>query len=251
MKAYIYGTITKPVVMVVGTWDPLVSDYNILIDHMNNYCQNKNLELLIVTLDPSPHNLLRRTVFPTYGSSDIRIKLLKRKSCGGVAKFSMEENELGDGVEDFMNVFLKQNIQVAELWLYHGQTMGRGGKSNITAVRRSCMKMGIEVNKIPEELNFKDLASNAKKYLTEGDVHEAAKIVGDWPLWKRQENSAVPIGWKSGVYEYYSATLSADHKVHLQTQRGTLGVYTNDKGINVFDWPDKTLEGISITNYIA
>ncbi len=80
----------------------------------------------------------------------------------------MKEYELGDGVEDFLQVFFDRQIQVAELWLYESQTMGRGGKSNIRTLTEACLRLGIRVKTIPADLNFKDQGANVKGLLHNG-----------------------------------------------------------------------------------
>ncbi len=252
MEAKIYGSLTRPAVLIVGTWDPFVENYFLLLEHLNQYCQSAGFDALPILLEPSPQHLLHNAVLPIYDSPAMRLAQLRSKVKGAVGVFSMAESELGDGVEDFMEVFFKQQVKIAELWLYEGQTMGRGGKSNIAILTETCAEIGIKVKTIPGVLNFKGVAPEAKPLLGSGRVEEATKMVGHVPLWQKGDdaNENMPIGWKSGLYEYCPVKMLPDMGVELTGQPGKLTIYLNNNGATAFDWPCQGQDVIAITKML-
>lgn len=243
MKAEIFGTLTRPAAIITGTWDALIPGYYELIDYLNKYCQEAGYDALLVVLDPSPQHLLHGKTLPVYDCWETRVRQLQAVCQGAVARFSMTEDELGDGVEDFLNVFFEQDVKIAELWLYEGQTMGRGTKSNLKTLANSCASAGVTVKNIPEELNVKQQSHKARELLAEGMVQEAAEIVRHMPTWqKREAGEPIAIGWKEGTYKYYPARLIIGPTAYLINEPATLKIYANEKGNTVFDWPDPAMK---------
>jgi len=251
MKAEIFGTLTRPAVMIVGTWDALVPGYYELIGYINNYCSEAGYDPLLVLLEPSPVHLLHGKTLPIYDCWETRLRQLQAVCPGAVAVFSMAESELADGVEDFLKVFFDQNVKVAELWLYDGQTMGRGGKSNHQSILKSCKEVNVEVKIIPEHLDSKTLSHKTRAMLAEGFVSEAAEIVRHMPTWqKRAEGEPIPIGWKAGNYKYYPARLIVGPTAYLIDEPATLSIYATEKGDTVFDWPNPSFEFIVFSKMV-
>lgn len=249
MEAKIYGSLTRPALIIIGTWDPFLSDFFTLLDQVNEYCKSNNLETLLVLLEPDPAHLIHNKVLPIYDCWETRIRFLRAKCIGAVCKFSIKELELRDGVEEIMATFFKQQIKVAELWLYEGQALGRGGKSTGPALTKSCTALGIAVKIMSREL--KVIANNAKMLLAESCIEEASSIVGHPPLWQTDNTTKIhiPIGWQTGLYEYRPATLSECLEVQFCGSANSLEVYPKINK-SVFNWPDAQNKMIAILGAI-
>ncbi len=246
MECTVYGVISKPVVVLVGGWDPLIPDYHSLIKTANKYCASANYDLLLVMLDPLPSNFLFNRVSPIYDCVNIRIKLMQHICSGAVCKVTMNKTITDAGVQYFLPT-LHKKFNIAELWLKARQTLGSGPENSIRDIQRLCQKLSIKFKTMPFDNLLYTKAETVVSHLRNGQIVQASTLVKRMPLWERNGNEQIAVGWQTGRYEYCAVNLSRECEVLFENKYGALDIFHNIHGHAVFKWPDNNIDLIAIS----
>ncbi len=250
MECRLYGELTKPAVMLVGTWDPLIPNYFSLIEKANEYCEASGYELLLIMLDPMPADFLNNKQSPIYDCTSARVKLLNQQFTGAVCTVAMGPEDTAAGVHGFLPKISSQ-FGLAELWLRRGQTLGSGPQNSVRDINDLCRDLNIVFKILDTDATLAGTANIVRFNLQNGHVSLASELVGHSPLWERQLQANIPIGWKAGYYQYFPARYSAGNDVEVGKAGGVLEVFHNEDGHAVFNWPDNNIELITISEIIS
>jgi FAD synthase len=251
MECTVYGKVEKPVVVLVGSWDPLLDEHFKLIDIANKHAIDSGYELLIVLIDPVPSNLLLNRVLPVFDCPTVRINFMLRKITGAVCMISMKRADVDFGVQEFFSELQSLNFEVAELWLHPGQSLGRCTEGSRTKIEQVCHDHNVRITDIQPNNALRELTGDVRNYLQNGSVEKAIKLMQHPPLWQKpQDKNYIAIGWQPGRYEFCSAAILPDSSIQLDGERSTLEFFLNEHEHTIFEWPRTDYELIAITGQL-
>jgi len=136
----------------------------------------------VVTFFPHPAIVLRGLQGPFYLSSlDERVRLLGELGVDIVVCLTFNRELASQTAEDFMGD-LVEHLHLSRLVVGHDFALGRGRSGDIHTLRHIGEGMGYEVDLVPAESISHQLISSTRirDLITQGQVSEAAKLLGRW-----------------------------------------------------------------------
>lgn len=244
MTPVIYGEINKKVVVLVGNWEPLLPTYYSIVQEANIYCIDNNLELLLVIVAPHSSVVGNGKFVPRFHCTEASIHLLNRKFCGAVCKLLIDEGDSDLSVIE--TLFVTGHLfDIVELWIIDEPILNNEVNDSFSIISQACDEENIRLNILSVSEDANKLTSLVRKHLSEGNIQMAAEIMGQAPIWTKQTDTLIPVGWKPGNYKYYPLLLVAD-KFTLNGRYGELKIFLDPEGRSVFKWPDDNRELIAI-----
>jgi FAD synthase len=199
MKTVLRGSAARPAVAVVGAWDPLVPAHEDLFRSLRVFAQEALLISLVVVLHPHPAKFLHRSA-EWSAFDDLQTRLAIIRSCGVDAAIIVRftRRDLNAGARELFDV-LRSHVHLEELWLGAFQSLGVGPNGSHQAIHEITQRDGIRMQLLP--LSRSALCSGeARRFLSEGHLTAAIRIVGRPPVWSRPKTNELRLGWRPGPY---------------------------------------------------
>lgn len=241
MELELFGTAPKPLVTVVGTWEPFLPVHERLARRLRRRADEADMSASVIVLDPPPKQTLEGLAsWPTFYGRDERVRRLAGTGLDAVIAVSLDERDLKGRAADLFEV-LGDEVELGEFWLKNGQTLGRGEKGSHLAIEIYLKAKGIGFRPLPPNPEAHAVSMKARERLKEGAVAAAAELVGRPPARRRPEDGSVPLGWPEGRYlarpgrNGNGAALGADEIVEVEVEVRSTG---RDGDATLAEWPD-------------
>jgi FAD synthase len=239
MKAKLYGNIDKPVVAVIGSWDPLLTPHQQLFDQLSRYASTALNQSLVILIDPPPALFLNDSSnWQIYDDVKTRIALQGFYGVNGTLLINFERDDIDKSAATFLG-YVQEYVQLSELWIGARQSLGPGPEGAFQAIERWTQNQGISM-KLLTKVSFANsslagLCREVRQLLKIGRLAEAAKIVGRPPIWIRPESGKVTLSWHSGDY----IAMPIDELGRLSYGSPIcINLVAEDRGCSSFEWPD-------------
>ena len=232
MKAYLYGRLDKPVVAVIGVWDPLLPAHKVLFGRLSKQGVERSLSTLVIAIDPDPVRYLWGVSSrPIYNDVLTRIQQILHCGIDAVLRIHFVQRDIDATAADFFKVVDPQ-AQIAELCLGARQSLGRCRGGNFDAITEAANVRGMQVNRLPyERLD----SGKVRDLLQSGRLIEAANIVGRPPIQSRPASGNLRLAWQPGLYQ---ALPTPDPNVIPKGDLLTLALKKEGRRLPSLDWPD-------------
>ncbi|HEX2914992.1 MAG TPA: hypothetical protein VH186_29635 [Chloroflexia bacterium] len=240
MKAIIHGNLSRPVVAVVGVWDPMLPGHRQLFQELMLYAANNSLAPLVIVLDPPPPCLMMgASNWPLFDDTRSRIELLQHHGFQGVMQVCFEEKkELALNASAFFDL-VQAHVSLSELWLGANQPLGNRGTSGPREIRRLAQERNFRFHQLPET-NLTGLGKQVRDSLVDGHLATAASLLGRPPLRSRPASGTMEIAWQPGAYR----AIALDSLAHFDEdgqEKITLSLVQQANGQRLLHWPDATI----------
>lgn len=233
MDSTLIGQIGRPVVTVVGVWEPFLSEHQRLLKELADYANMSGLASLAVMLDPAPSSLvLGPTPWPECNDTQTRLCLLAHCGLDSVLLVHFTEADLACDAADLFRL-LSSQAQVSELWLGHGQSFGRGPNGSPAAIAQLAADNHVRMR----DLLPTDAAVQGRKirrHLAAGRLMDVAQMIGRPPIRSRPGSGIGRVAWLPGRYQ---AIPLADPAEPAGGPSLNLELCDEGNGYVRFDWP--------------
>lgn len=242
MKARLHGPNNKPVVAVVGAWDPFVSAHRGLLNQLSRYATRTSLTPLAIILHPHPASYLHGAEeWPDYDDISSREALMA--SCGVSATLPIQfsREDLDAGAEDLFQV-LEKHVVLQELWLGAHQSLGSGPTGSHDTISALTKSRGIVLKRLRQSRALAN-GGTARALLKKGLLSEASKIVGHAPLRRRPSSGMLHLAWPPG--KYHASPI--DHPLAVRSAN-SLEVWLGSSrpgAVPAVAWPDSSVEWLT------
>jgi len=171
----------RPAAVTVGVFDGVHLGHRHLIDILKRSAAGRSLATTVVTLHPSPVQVLRPNVRIAYLTSlEERIELLRATGVESVAPLTFTSEVAELSAFDFVSL-LHSALDMRYLLMGPDNAFGRGREGSPARVREIADELGFEVEVLPERVEGGDGAVSAtaiREALAEGDMERAAALLG-------------------------------------------------------------------------
>lgn len=239
MKATVQGQITKPAIVVVGAWDPMVATHHELFEQIGCQARRNGLSSLVVVIDPDPALVMRgRAKWPVYDDLHTRIHYIRSAGVDAVLHLHFSKHGLEAGAAEFFAV-LQEHAVARELWLGAHQSLGRGPAGSGNAIIELAEERGIAVQRLPI-VRYTPSPYETRQALLAGKIADVAKEMGRPPIRRRPDSGTLRLAWAPG--RYWAVPLSSP----TQPPSGTpiaLDVRRMETGLRMprLVWPDPAI----------
>jgi hypothetical protein len=245
MKALLHGTVSAPVIVNVGAWDPFSKAHQDVLASLGARAALHHRTSLTVLLDPPPASFVRgQSHWPVFDSPSVRAHHIRTAGIDAVLEVQFLADDYLLGAVDLIRL-VRTYAVVDELWLGATQSLGRGSAGNGTRISELGRSWGFSVHRLPRAGGDDPARSaSARRELGIGCPLSAARLLGRPPTWSRPAlGTAIPLAWPSGGYlaevvahPYLSAAVS------IPADLVTVGLTDHPGGRSVLDWPDPGVE---------
>jgi hypothetical protein len=202
MKATLHGCVDRPALAVIGVWDPFLPKHEQLCAEMVRAAREQSLTSLAIVLHPNPPALIYgHCDYPMY--DDVRARVWRLRACGidAVLKLQMTRTDVDAGPSELLDTVLSA-VPLAELWLGHQQSFGRGEQGARDTMRALAERRGIRVSVLARPPAEDTRAGyQALKLLVGGRLLEAIDHVGHPPIRHRPASGVLRLPWPPGRYQ--------------------------------------------------
>lgn len=236
MKVSLHGSVTKPAVIAVGTWDPILPIHGRLFDELTCYARSNSLSSVIVVIDPPPtHFIGNDSARPVYTDVHARIKIIQGFGIDGVLRIHFRRADLSAGASELLDTMLPL-VSVRELWLGMGQSLGRGIRGSVTTITALAAQHGICLRVMPAiQLSTR----RVYQLLTSGRIVEAALVVGRPAIRSRPRRGSMRMAWGPGRYLAMPLSEPTDG-IQSSAEPVLLRLSPRPQGQPVLVWPGAT-----------
>lgn len=242
MKATIYGNIDKPVMAIVGVWDPFLPAHQELFARLISEAAARDHASVAILLDPAPQMLMYGpSAWPVYDNLHSRIRQMMGLGLDGLLHLDFAREDLKAGASDFFETVTAQ-VNLAELWLGQHQRLGSGDLGSVETVNRVAELFEVRLERLPEA-DLGALSRDIRTLLGAGSLREAQNVVGRPPVMARPEALELECAWKPGLYQAKALTGRgmAGETLYLE-------LVQDQERRRFFKWPD---QGIEFLAFIA
>ncbi|MBI2762125.1 MAG: hypothetical protein HYX51_11950 [Chloroflexi bacterium] len=201
MKTTLYGEIDRPVVAVIGVWDPFLPRHEQLCTELAAAARERSLASVAIMLHPNPPALLTSDeAFPVYDDVHARVWRLHARGIDAVLKVQMTRADVDFGAAELFDAVLAA-VPLAELWLGQKQSLGRGRAGSHQVIAELAGQHGVKLCMMPPPpAEAHGAGYQALKLLTDGRLAEAIVHVGHPPIWRRPKSGVLRLPWRPGRY---------------------------------------------------
>jgi FAD synthase len=200
MRQWVDGPPTGDHAALVGVWDPVCVAQGAFFRTAVEQARRRDLKVLVVTLHPDPVAELRgHAAYP--GFHDWRARLSFQEGCGvdGRMVVELDRREVEEEGADYLLDRITRLFSVRLLLLKPGQSLGRGERGNLAAIRAYGGRAGIDVETVPG-YQVPRQVPEARKHLQAGELGRAARILGGPLYWGRPQGDHLALPWPPGPY---------------------------------------------------
>src|SRR5215211_2664011 len=196
MKTTLYGRTHAPAAAIVGVWDPFLPRHEQLCASLAASARERSLASLAIVLHPNPPALINGDrLFPAYEDVHARAWRLRAHGIDAVLLLRMTRADADRGAAAFFDAVLAA-VPLAELWLGHAQSLGRGQAGASAAIAELAASHGVRLRALPPPPSEgRGAAYEAIKLLGEGRLAEAIGRVGHPPVWRRPRSGVLALPW--------------------------------------------------------
>lgn len=215
-----------PAVASIGFFDGVHRGHCCLMEQVRQEAEERGLDAMLVTFDEHPRSVLHSDYIPELLTSTAeKLQLLRQKGMARieVLHFTKEMSQLT--APEFMHDILHERLGVRTLVMGYDHRFGRDGGTmeQYTEWGKAC---GIEVLKAHELASDKVSSSVCRRLLADGDVEEAARLLGHPYILQGTVVSGQQVGHELG---FPTANIQpAPHKVI--PRRGVYAVWVTIAG---------------------
>jgi FAD synthase len=209
----IHGTLCRPAILMVGTWDPFLPYHEALLHHMSDHARTNGYDAAVVMLDPPPAKFLPgKWCWPYF--DDVAVRVARLQGCGvSVIHAQFEREHLLLGAAEIFDALLTVTA-IAEVWIGARQSLGRGHSGDYQKIESLGNQYGFKVTRLPALDTTHDQCFQARTFLLEGKVESARAIVGHAPTFARPVRAEpITLAWPAGAYQVVSLP-SIDAPLH-------------------------------------
>lgn len=237
METYLHGKIDKPMAMLIGTWDPLLTFQLDLIGELVDFARTSGTTPAVVMLSPNPTVFIQRQTPPVFDDPDYRLACFRARGVEAILLLRLREEDLAAGFREFYAELSKSGT-LRHLWMHEHQSLGRGPTGSLTFIERFGQQAGFTLRRLRHDMGVRVEKGDVGRQLRAGALGAAIATVGRAPVWRRPEQHFIKItGWRRGSYLAApladpfaeSPTLAAPLRVHV-------GGLLADKAY--IEWPD-------------
>jgi FAD synthetase len=244
MKGILSKSIDRPVVAVVGAWDPLISEHEHLFRQLSTYARQISLASVVIMLHPPPPSFIPDDPmeWPIYDDPEARIARIETCGIDTTLMISFVEQDLDATAEEFfrtINAYVKLN----ELFLGDKQSLGRCREASNEVVAQVAKRRGTHLERLPPFSQHR-MIWKARDLLRQGLLAESIRIVGRAPVWHRPANKTLRLAWPPGRY----LGLPIESPTALPQGKPILmQLVLETDGFSVTAWPDDQVEWLAFT----
>ena len=170
----------KQACITIGNFDGVHLGHQAIISKMVNQANSQGNPLIIVTFFPNPYDFFNPSVKSFYLSTpEERETLLLGLGVDRVVTFKFDQDFANLKPRDFLSE-LKTKLALRTLVVGEDFALGKNRQGTIPVLREIGNELSFELKVLPSvKLGDKDISSTkVRKRLEEGDVREAAKLLG-------------------------------------------------------------------------
>jgi len=244
MQSELYGSTTRPVIAIVGTWDPLLPKHLRLFAQLKKYADRVSRQALVIMLDPAPPSLMwgRIAEWPVYDAPDMRLALIRSCGIDAIQIVRFIERDLDAPLSDFFRVICRRS-KLEELVLGDRQLFGRGSESTPAALQRIAKRRNFHLLRLPPE-NSPPISQEARDCIRNGKLRVAIRLVGRPPVWRRPVRGQLRLPWPAGPYD---CSPLSDPLGNPGRRLFRVEMSSQKNGFAKMSWPDKTVRWLAFT----
>ena len=198
MRVQLSHPIDDSATVIVGTWDPLLTEHCDLLSATAAQCGLTGSCLAVVLLTPAPPQLLHgAAAWPVCDEPWYRARFIEQSGAACVATVELTEADLGAGADDFLAT-LGHHLPIGHLLLGAKQSFGTGPHGSQSAILEAAARRGIGVTALPERPLVRSSAA-IRTSLQEGRVAPVTALLGR-PVTRVAGEQSNLTGWANGPY---------------------------------------------------
>lgn len=203
MNAKLYGNITRPSLVMSGSWDPVLPEHVALMDRLVRDAHNKSLDAVIVMFDPAPSSfVLRRTrpgaTWVTYNDADVNMRIFFQRGVDAVLKISFKEEYLDLGVAELFES-ITTHVEVAEFWFGARQRFGNGPNGSQATLIKFARENDIRLRRLANQ-KLQERSYLVRNQLQGGQLLSAFDVARVPPIRARPYEGKLNLPWAPGIY---------------------------------------------------
>lgn len=171
-------------ILTVGTFDGVHLGHKYILNELTNGAKLNSCSSSLVTFDPHPKLVLEK-----YGGDnkkvlttlDEKLELLNNFGIERVVVVEFTKDFANIRSEDFIEKVLYQKIGFSEVLIGYDHAFGKDREGSVSVLNKFSNKLGFKVRELSEFTDDRDLnykSSNIRSLLRNGDVVQAAKLLG-------------------------------------------------------------------------
>lgn len=251
MEAELFGTITKPALVMAGSWDPVLPEHVALMDRLVNYAQKEGMTAVVVMLDPAPSSFVLQKTRPglnwvTYNDADINMHIFRRRGVDAILKIDFQESFLDMGVQELFQA-IKPHAHVAEFWFGAQQRFGNGDNGSQATLVRYARHENIRLRRLAN-LKVGERSYLVRNCLQHGQLAEAFQMARIPPVRKRPTISPeMRLPWKAGNYLAIPLDTLPTQMIMNRKQMIPLQLHAAEQGHSTMQWPSDDIQYLAFT----
>lgn len=176
--------VDQPTVLTIGTFDGLHRGHQTLLKQVKEAAQQHQAWSAVMSFYPHPKTVLA----PHLPANDYltsaaeRVDLFEQFGIDLLLLIPFTRGLSEISATDFM-LFLKQRLNLVELWAGYDFALGKGREGNVARLTELGKELGYTVRQFDPALVDGQIVSSTRirQLLTEGDVQVAAQLLGRYP----------------------------------------------------------------------
>jgi FAD synthase len=199
MLAELFGHVQRPVVAMVGVFDPFLDGHENIIRQLCQHASSRRESSLVVILTPRPTALDQGSkAWPMFHDDGYRITAALRCGVEAVLRVRLSKPDLTAGVAELLNT-INAYVKLSELWLGHNQSLGRGENGSASRIDTLSVERGFAVRRLPRQQSSE--SSVALQCLRVGAIAQAVCKTKRYPIVSQSGSGLWDLGWPPGIYQ--------------------------------------------------
>ena len=205
MTPHLHGAVSRPVALVIGTWDPFSDDTERSLRELARDADRRGLDLAAVMFDPAPATFLfEEPWYPFYNDRYARLELLRASGVTATVVVDFEPEDIKGSAHNLFDL-VGDALRIRELYLGPGQSLGRGDRGSRRTINRIGRERGFRVVTWQRE-GEGVWDAEVRQALHRGAVSEAVRLHGRPPLLSargaaHRAEAGTPWTWPCGAYD--------------------------------------------------
>jgi hypothetical protein len=239
MKATLFGVPNRRAAAVVGAWDPLMLPQQEMFENLARYASRVSLLSAAVLLEPNPASLVpdSPSEWPPFDDPLTRVEMIQALGIDAVLVIHFKRSDLDAPLVEFFAT-IAAHIELDELFVGDGQTLGRGPESSNEMLNRIAAQRNFQVTRMPP-MRFRTRPSSIRKMLQAGQLKKAIEIVGHAPVWHRRSGEHLNLPWPAGRY---ALRLMREMTGDAEGVACVANLQEGAGGLSAMRWPDTSFD---------